>query len=119
MSQSNLRRNKPPVITAYPSVTVIELSSTQSITPSYSASMSLSYSQNRVSSPMTSPKPGQWAPTNVSTVLTNDEWLGVFLAIFIVILCSVVYNIRYYKKELNKRKYMTYKQENVVISIFF
>ena len=73
-----------PVITAYPSVPVIELSATQSITPSYSASMTSSYSQYRTFEYLVKP----------SSILTNEQWIGVFSAIFMIVACSITYNIR-------------------------
>jgi hypothetical protein len=123
MSHSNLRikASQVPTISAYPSIPVIELSATPSITPSYSASMSLSYSQYTTSSPtptsmasptcMASPMPTcmamaspmpmpvyQWS-TSVSIPMIDAQLLGMFSAIFTVVLCSLVHNIRHNKKE--------------------
>ena len=121
MSHSNLRVkiSQVPTISVYPSIPVIELSATQSITPSYSASMSLSYSQYCTASPrpsptcmamamptcmsMASPMPMpipvyQWS-TSVSMPMIDAQLIGIFSAIFTVVLCSLVHNIRHNKKE--------------------
>lgn len=150
MPHSKFRRNQEisesPLATVSPST--IELSATTSITPSYSASMTLSYSQYSTSWPAASPTAPQtvsllastssvvspavsllaspsaspavqWTLDSVSIMLTNKVWLAIFLVIFTVLLCSVSYNIYYLRKEKNRHRIIKERQREHLARLEF